>query len=204
MKEETVTVHEAVMDVVWVIIGNAVSAFAYSWIMVKLNIISGGVTASGMIMGKLTPLSVTFWTNAITVACLLAALIFLGVRTFMNSIVSSLAYMGWFTLAQALAPAHTLPVWLGLPIAGLGVGVGYYLCIAHHSSTAGLDVFALVINKHQPKFSVGLGLRLINLIVLGIGALSFGLKSFLLGLIFILIYTETLTLLQKRFGTAEG
>ncbi|WP_125702469.1 YitT family protein [Lacticaseibacillus daqingensis] len=188
---------EMTLDILWVALGNGITAFAYSWLLVKANIISGGVTASGMIMGRLTPLSTTFWTNTITLSCLLAALLLLGTRTFLNSIVSSVAYMIWFSVAQTFQPAIDLPLWLVLPLAGLAIGAGYFLCISHHASTAGLDVFALIVNKHWPNISVSFSLQLINITVLVIGAWQFGWQSFLAGLIFILLYTFTLNALQR-------
>ncbi|WP_262316207.1 YitT family protein [Lacticaseibacillus parakribbianus] len=197
-----VSTREAAGDLLFVILGNGISAFAYSWVLVRLNIISGGVTATSMIAGRLTPLSVTFWTNAITLVCLGASLMFLGRRNFLNSIVSSLSYMGWFSLAQAVPVHLPLPVWVSLPLAGVCVGIGYFLCIAHHASTAGLDVFALVIHAKWDRFPVAASLRVINLLILSIGAWQFGLHSFLLGLVFIIIYTQTLSLLEKRFGVA--
>lgn len=190
--------NEIVRDVIGVVIGNGISAFAYSWVLVRLNIISGGVTATSMILGKLTPLSVTVWTNTITTSCLLAALVFLGRRNFFNSIISSLAYMGWFTLAQSHVVAIPLPVWLSLPLAGIAVGVGYHLCIAHNASTAGLDVFALVLHRFKPQVPVATTLRVINLTILAAGALTFGWRSFLMGLVFVMIYTQVLAVLQKR------
>ncbi|WP_125705929.1 YitT family protein [Lacticaseibacillus daqingensis] len=196
----TLSSREAITDLIGVIIGNGITAFAYSWVLVRLNVISGGVTASAMIAGRMSPWSVTVWTNTITLVCLGASLVFLGRRNFVNSLVSSFSYMGWFSLAQSWQPDSTGPVWLSLPIAGMIVGAGYFLCIDHHASTAGLDVFALVVNARWPRVSVALGLRVINFTVLGIGAWTFGLRSFLLGLVFIIIYTQTLASLEKRFG----
>lgn len=204
-RSSTVSAGAAARDLIGVIIGNGITAFAYSWVLVRLNVISGGVTASSMIAGRLTPWSVTFWTNAITLVCLGASLLFLGRRNFVNSLVSSFSYMGWFTLAQHWSVDLThWPLWLTLPLAGVVVGAGYFLCIDHHASTAGLDVFALVVHQRWPHVSVALGLRVINLAVLGIGAWTFGLRSFLLGLAFIVIYTQTLAWLQQRFGHAEA
>lgn len=198
--QKRVTVSQgALRDIGAIVIGNAVTAWAYSWVLVRLNIISGGVTASSMIMGKLTPLSVTFWTNTITTSCLLVALIFLGRQNFVNSLVSSVSYMLWFTLAQLLVPNAALPIWVGLPLAGVAVGVGYALCIGHNASTAGLDVFALVVHKYRPRVPVASSLRVINLLVLAIGAWQFGLRSFLLGLVFIVVYTQTLAVLLKKY-----
>ncbi|WP_179394145.1 YitT family protein [Lacticaseibacillus absianus] len=200
-RSSTLSAREATQDLIGVIIGNGITAFAYSWVLVRLNVISGGVTASSMIAARLTPWSVTFWTNAITLVCLAASLAFLGRRNFVNSLVSSFSYMGWFTLAQSwqLDLSHW-PLWLSLPLAGAVVGAGYFLCLDHHASTAGLDVFALVIHQRWPQFSVALGLRVINLAVLGLGAWTFGLRSFALGLVFIVVYTQVLALLQRHLG----
>ncbi|WP_318767552.1 YitT family protein [Lactiplantibacillus carotarum] len=185
-------------DVAAIVLGNALTAWAYSWILVKAGVISGGVTASAMIMARLTSGSVTAWSNGITATCLVIALMFLGRRNFINSLIASLSYMGWFTLAQAWQPANGLPLWLGLPLAGIMVGVGYELCIGHHASTAGLDVLALVLHRYRPTLPVARSLRVINVTILALGAWQFGWQSFLWGLGFILIYTQTLAGLTRR------
>lgn len=189
-----------VLDLGAIVLGNALTAIAYSWVLVRHNVISGGVTATAMIMARITALSVTTWTNLITASCLLIALVFLGQRNFVNSLVSSLSYMGWFTLAQAGLPSVDLPLWLGVPLAGGLVGCGYALCLSHHASTAGLDVLALVLHRYRPAVPVDRGLRVTNLIILAAGAWQFGAASFVWGLFFILIYTEVLgTLTNHRF-----
>ena len=181
-----------------IVIGNGLTAWAYSWVLVRANVISGGVTATAMVAARLSGWSVTGWTNLITVSCLLVALGFLGGHNFINSIVSSLSYVGWFSVAQAWPPPLSISLWWGLPLAGLLVGLGYALCLTHHASTAGLDVLALVVHRFWPRIPVARSLRVINLAVLLLGAWQFGLRSFILGLGFILIYTQTLAVVMKR------
>lgn len=182
-----------------ILLGNLLIAFGYAKFMVPANIISGGVTSLSMVLARLTPLSVVTWTNIITVSCLAFALGFLGRTNFVRSIVSSLAYMGFFA-AWSAVPLR-LATWplVDVLAASLFIGAGYYCCIASNASTAGLDVFALIIARRRPQLNVTLMLRVINVIVLLASTLVFGWQSLLWGLAFTFLYSGLMGWLLRRY-----
>ncbi|KRL14790.1 MAG: YitT family protein [Schleiferilactobacillus perolens] len=172
-----------------ILLGNMLIAFGYAKFMVPSNIISGGVTSLSMVLARLTPVNVVWWTNIITVSCLGFALLFLGRTNFFRSMVSSVAYMAFFAF-WSWTPFHLSqnPI-ADVLLASLFIGAGYYCCIASNASTAGLDVFALIVAKKRPQFNVTLMLRVINVVVLLASALVFGWVALLWGLAFTFLYS---------------
>lgn len=81
--------------------------------------------------------------------------------------------------------------------AGIFVGVGHYLCLREDSSTVGYDAFALFIHKKNKKLDTAIVLRIIGICVLIVGVATFGIKSVIYGIIFTIIQTQVIYLLNK-------
>ncbi|MPN08599.1 hypothetical protein SDC9_155883 [bioreactor metagenome] len=61
-----------------------------------------------------------------------------------------------------------------------------------------MDVIALAINKKHPEFSIARGIRYINVMVLALGFLTYGVKSVVIGILFSLLNSYMLDFLLKR------
>lgn len=102
-----------------------------------------------------------------------------------------------------LSMFHSLPIYLPLHplicvvIAGIMVGLGYYLCISANASTVGFDVIALILHSKNEKFNVAITLRVISIAVLLLGCISFGFMSVVYGILFTLIETGVLNGMMK-------
>lgn len=186
-------------DAAWIVVGNLVIALGYAQCLVPNQIISGGVTSMSMVLQRLVGWSVVWWSNVITASCLVLALLFLGRGNFVRSLISSVSYIGLFSLVSWLpTPLSGQPVVALLVGSGL-IAVGYYLCLANDASTAGLDVLALITHRYQPRFPVAIALRVLNLVVLAVSAFVYGWVSLVFGGLFTLLYSELLNrLLQHR------
>lgn len=186
-----------VHDAAWIMLGNLVIALGYAQCLVPNQIISGGVTSMSMVLHRVVGGSVVRWSNVITASCLVLALLFLGRSNFVRSLISSVSYIGLFSVVS----------WLPTPLAGhavvallLGSGliaVGYDLCLANNASTAGLDVLALIVHRYRPRFPVAIALRVLNLVVLCVSALVYGWIALVYGGLFTLLYSELLNRLLK-------
>lgn len=181
-----------------ILLGNIVMSFAYAKWMVPHQIINGGVTSIALILQRITQLSVTLWTNLLTLVLLAVCAIFLGRENFFKSLYSSLTYLVGFNLFSAWPLSITQTIWLDVPLASLAIAFGYYCCISENSSTVGVDVIALILHRYHPALKIAPLIRNINFVVLGIGWFIFGWRSILAGLAFSFLYAAILKKLLRE------
>lgn len=171
---------------------------AYAKLMVPQKIINGGVTSLSLILSNFFPFKVTYFANILTVCLLVLGLVVLGKYFFFSSILSSISYLFWFNLFYFLPFSIQINLVVDFLLAVLLIAIGYYCCLSEGSSTAGLDVFAIIIHKNHPKFSVENALRYLNISVLIVGSISYGIRSVVVGILFSFCFTKVLSLLTER------
>lgn len=182
-------------DILSILFGNLLITSAYAFITVPHEIVNGGVTSFSMVIGNVSGLDIALITNAITIGLLMLCWFGLGKETFFKSILSSICYMGFFSIFHSFnisLPAHDA---VCLLIAAVMVGCGYYFCIAANSSTVGFDILALIAHKKDETISIAKVMRLINIVVILMGLFTYGVISILMGIAFALIQTKVLDLL---------
>ena len=91
----------------------------------------------------------------------------------------------------------SIPMIISVLIAGLLVGIGYFLCLSAESSTVGFDVIALILHTKNNKIKVSKAMRYINLFVILLGLFSYGLLAVIYGVIFTYIQTTVVHLLLE-------
>lgn len=82
-------------------------------------------------------------------------------------------------------------------IAAVMVGTGYFLCISQRSTGVSFDTLALILNRRNPKINVAAAMFVINMSVLVLGSLYYGLESVLFGIAFTGIQALTLDIWMK-------
>ncbi|PAB01597.1 YitT family protein [Enterococcus canintestini] len=178
--------------------GNFLLGFAYAKLMVPNEIVNGGVTSLSLIFSSLTSLNITLFTNVITGVLLTVSLIFLGKFFFFSSVVSSVSYLLFFNLFYRLPFTVHTNIVVDFVMAVVLIAIGYYCCLSENSSTAGLDVFAVILNKKIPKISTSVFLRYLNITVLVLGLFSYGIRAVILGILFSFSFTKVMDILMKR------
>lgn len=184
-------------DLVKILLGNVILTFAYAVLTVPNHIINGGVTSFSLIISQFIGFDVTVIANIFTLILLAVSFVFLGKSFVVKSLFSSMCYMGFLSLFHVLPIGISLHPLVCVMIAGIMVGIGYYLCISANASTVGFDVVALVLYKKNEKLNVAMVLRYISVIVLLLGMMSFGIWAVLYGILFSFIETETLNICMK-------
>ncbi len=181
-----------VINVLKIVVGMVLIAASYAFITVPYQIINGGVTSTCLILESLVHIDIAILNNIATLSLLGLCYLFLGKEYFAKSILSSFLYMSLFAYFHSLGISVHLPKILGLIVASIGVGTGYYFCISANSSTVGFDVIALILNKKNKSISIGKAMRVISFIIIFAGSLSYGLLSILYGFIFTYLQTTIL------------
>ncbi|HEM3629414.1 TPA: YitT family protein [Streptococcus suis] len=182
-----------------IIFGNILLGFAYAKLMVPNKIINGGVTSLSLIFTSFFDIDIVYFTNGLTILLLIISYIFLGKFFLGSSIVSSLSYMFFFSFFHKLPFSMQSVLPIDFLLAVILIAVGYYCCLSENSSTAGLDVFAIILNKKFPKYTVGFYLRCINCFVLLLGVASYGIQSVLLGIVFSILFTKIMDYLMEHY-----
>lgn len=184
-----------------IVVGNVVMALGYAKWMVPNHIINGGVTSLSQIVNHYYPISIAMANNLWLAGLLLLTLIFLGREVFVKSLLSSIVYSISFTLFSMWPTRLNVTPLLDLLIASVLVAFGYFACLSSHSSTVGVDVFALIIQKYRPQTNLAATIRLFNYAILLVGLIAFGLWAVVYGLIFAFIYSHLLNLMLQKWAT---
>lgn len=184
-------------DILKIIVGNILITAAYAFITVPNEIINGGVTSFSLVLEVLSGVNIGIIVNIITIILLIVCLIFLGKEYFIKSILSSLCYMGFFNMFYNLPIEISINKYIGLVVAGILVGIGYYMCIWAKSSTVGFDIIALILNKKNEKINIAIAMRYINIVIILLGVFSYGIIAIILGVVFTLIQSTVLKLLLE-------
>lgn len=187
-----------------IILGNVLMSFAYAFLTVPQKIINGGVTSFSLILSGLTGVDTAVLANGITLVFLLLCLLCLGKEYFTRSIVGALCYMASFTFFHSLDICLIRERPAAVVAAAVMVGTGYFLCISQHSTGVSFDTLALILNHRCPRISVAGAMFVINLSVLILGALYYGLESVLFGIAFTAIQAVTLELWMKLWKKKGG
>lgn len=180
---------QSIQSLLKIILGNGLLALAYAKWMVPHTIINGGVTSLSLVVQKIFPVDLPIISNSLTVILLIVCGLFLGKSYLMKSIVGSLSYMSFFSLFYFLP--FQLTVWLPVDflLACIVIALGYYFCLSEGSTTVGVDVIALIINQRHPQITVAKMIRNLNLLVLILGFMTYGVKSVAIGFLFSVMYT---------------
>ena len=176
-----------------IIIGNALLAFLVAAFIIPHDIIMGGTTGIGIVLGKVLHFDTAVFILALNVILLIVGLIALGKKFFLSTIASSLLYPAFLELFQRIPGIDKLtddPL-LAAIFAGVLMGISLGLVMRVGSSTGGMDVVNLVLNKffHRP---VSLYVYLTDFIVIGGQAIFAKPQDTLLGLLVLAL--ETLAL----------
>lgn len=183
-----------------IVAGNLLITAAYAFLTVPNHIVNGGVTSFAMVMENFIPVHISVITNVVTVLLLIMSYCFIGKDFLMKSLLSSVCYMGFFSVLNEVGSRIQLPLILpaAVALASVMVGTGYYLCISAGSSTVGFDVLALAAHKRNPKINVAITIRYINYAVLLLGIAAYGVSAIIVGIIFTYLKTSLLNILLKR------
>ena len=177
------------ITVLCLVLGNALLAFLVEAFIIPHDIIMGGTTGIGIVLNKLWPaLDVSVYVFIMNMILLFLGLLVLGKKFFVTTIASSGLYPAMIGVFENIPKIHNLtddPL-LAAVFAGCLMGVALGVVMRVGSSTGGMDVLNLMMNKwtHQP---VALFVWLTDIIVVGGQALFSSSESILLGILVLVL-----------------
>lgn len=184
-------------DVCKLLLGTVLQTAAYAFVMVPLRVVNGGVTSFSLVLHGVTGLDVVVLANILLMFLVVLAWLGLGRECMVKSLLGCVFYAWSFSLFLAMEWSLDWPLPLGVVLAAVSVGTGYYLCMDARGSSMGFDVVALILNRKNPRVRIAVAMRTINVAVILAGFAVFGLESVAAGIIFTMIQTWVLGLWIK-------
>lgn len=179
----------AAITLLCVLSGNALLAFLVAAFIIPHDIIMGGTTGIGIVLHKSIPqMDVSLFVLILNAILLLIGLITLGKKFAITTVASSFLYpvmLGFFQRIPGI-DCMTDNALIAAVFAGTLMGVALGLVMRVGSSTGGMDIVTLVLNKytHMP---VSIWVYITDFIVIGGQALFNPAEKTLLGIIVLVL-----------------
>ena len=181
----------AAITLLCVLTGNALLAFLVAAFIIPHDIIMGGTTGIGIVLHKAIPqMDVSLFVLILNAVLLLIGLFVLGKKFAVTTVASSLLYpilLGFFQRIPGI-DSMTDNALIAAVFAGALMGVALGLVMRVGSSTGGMDIVTLVLNKYT-HIAVSIWVYVTDIIVIGGQALFNPAEKTLLGIIVLVLET---------------
>ncbi|OYD56342.1 hypothetical protein CGZ90_17935 [Fictibacillus aquaticus] len=192
---------ETVLEYIYVVIGSAFVALAFSVFLLPNAIASGGVSGISTILYGLFKWKPSYVQWAFNIPLFIAGLVFLGRRFGLKTLVGTIVLPLFVYVFEDWGAATKDPL-LGALFGGLGIGAGLGIVFRGKASTGGVDLLAQIIHKY-----IGISLGTIILLIDGTIVLSsaviFGIEQALYALIAMFLTAKTIDVVQMGLGTSK-
>lgn len=181
------------LDLLLVVLGNALYAFGVTAFLLPGGLITGGTTGIALFVRHCFPISISAFVLGFNVVMLLLGLAVLGRKFAATTVLSSLLYPVLLELWERVLPAQaiTQDVILCTAFGGMCIGAGLGIVIRTGASTGGMDIPPLVLNRlfHLPVAPMLYGF---DMVILLLQALFSDWEQILYGILLVFIYTAVL------------
>jgi uncharacterized membrane-anchored protein YitT (DUF2179 family) len=184
------TTRKAIIDMVQLILGNAMSACAMACFALPYDMVVAGVSGIGRISNNYLGFSVTVTVYAVNIALFIIGFLILGKRFAATIAVGTFLYPFFLGLFQNISAMQHLvddPL-LAAICAGVLDGVGIGMVIRMGGSTGGIDVPPIILNR---KFGLKVA-PVMSAIDIGIFIIQIPMTStngIILGILYTLVYS---------------
>ncbi|MNI39479.1 hypothetical protein D3C73_936610 [compost metagenome] len=192
------------LDIILIFIGCIIASIGINMFLAQAKLLSGGATGLALILQYLTGFKAGYSVFLINFPLFIVSYIKLSRQfTFYSAI-------GMLSLSIALLLTEKLPIYVNVNdilvyciYGGVLCGLGYSIVFARNGSTGGMDIITMLVRKNFNNFDIGkLGFSL-NMIIVVIGAIFFGLPRALYTVISIYIQSLILDKVLKGFGSKK-
>ena len=154
-------------DIGLIVIGTLLMAVAFYFLMMPNGFVLGGVGGLGIILGRLTALSVGTWLTGFNILLLIIGFIFLGKSVGVKTVFCTLLYSGMIDVLERVIPLKkplTDQPFLELCCAILVSGIGQAMIFHADASSGGTDILALILRKYTST-NVGRALLYVDIVI---------------------------------------
>lgn len=193
MKIEKLNIKHSLISLFYVLVGNAILAVTIELFLLPANLPTDGATGLALIVNHLTGMSISLFLLIFNVAMLLLGWWILGFRFALSTIVSTFAYPAMLEICERYLGGYVISenrMLLAL-CSALGMGVSLGIVIRAGSSTGGMDIPPLILNKLF-RTPVSLVMNLLGVLVLAGQIFYHTPEDLIYGGLVILLYTVVL------------
>lgn len=173
-----------------IILANTIYAATVHFFLVPGNLVTAGVTGLALIANHFTGLPLAVGVLILNVLMLILGWIFLGTEFALTTILASFVYPVALGFFERFFPDTVITddILLCTVFTGIGTGIALGLSFRMGSSTGGLDILPLIIDRyfHVPA---SVGVNITDVLVLFSQIFVATTEQFLYGIILIIIYT---------------
>ncbi len=184
-----------------IVVGNILSAIALMFFFRPNAMLSGGVGGMSLLFGALTHLPVSLFVVGINIPLVFLAIRYLNPTFAFFSTLSTFIFSGYLYLIELFLPpiAVTKDPLLAAIFGGVCNGVGMGIMFRYGTCQGGMDIVGALFRKYR-GINVGKVLMSVNLIVIGIGALVYGVDRGLYTLLGLFVAYNLLDRIQTGVG----
>ena len=189
--------------ILMILLGNALLAFLVAAFIIPHDIIMGGTTGIALVLCKFFPLDPALVIFVLNAVLLLLGLFIIGKKLFITSVFSSIIYPLFLALFQRIPGIDSMTenTLLASLFAGVLMGISLGLVMRVGSSTGGMDIANLILQKitHLP---VAIFVYLTDIIVVGAQAVIATPESIMMGIVVLvlesIVLNQTMLLGQSQ------
>lgn len=147
-----------IVNIIIILIGNLLTAFGISTLVLENKMISGGVTGIGIIFNHYFNLNISIIVGICNIGLFLIGLFFIGKKFALSTLISTFTFplLLEFFNTSIIFHGYCNDILLASILGGSLVGIGTGLMIRCGASSGGMDIIAIVLNKKMgiPVFIV--------------------------------------------------
>jgi len=173
------------------VVGNAMYALAIVLFVMPSGLVTGGVTGISIMISKLTGVEVSYFVFAINIALFIWGSVVLGKHFCVTTAASTVLYPGFLYIFQRVFKDVVLiedDLVLCAAAAGVMIGFAVGVVARTDSSTGGMDIPPLIINKWT-GFPVGTMLCIIDATVICAQLPISSVRQALYGILMVVVYS---------------
>ena len=139
-----------IRELLLIILGNALTASASAFFIVPNDLVVGGTTGIGVLVGQFFPhIKVSFVVFVLNVFLFLLGFLFLGKKFALTTLLGTFLFPGFIAIFEFMIGDHVLTEdkMLASLMSGLLIGAGIGIVVRVGSSTGGFDIPPLILHK---------------------------------------------------------
>ena len=172
------------IDILFIIFGSFIGSIGVNMFLIHAKLLSGGVTGIALIFQYLFKIQAGYTILLLNIPLFILSAFKLNKTFTIYSLVGTLTIS--LSLIFTQPAANILNIndnLLYCLYGGVVNGIGFGLVFAHNGSTGGLDIISMLIRKKYTNFNIGKISFIVNLVIVLISSLIFGLPIALYTLI---------------------
>lgn len=179
-------------DIVYIIIGCLILAYAFQVFLLPNEIISGGISSLSIILNNVFGWRPAYIQYAINVPLLILSFWLLGKEVLFKSVLGSLLFPFFVDLLRNVAPVTANPL-LAAIYGGMLTGLGVGLVYKAKGSTGGTSIVAQILEKFT-NFSLGESNLVADGAIIVFGFFTFDIEAIMYGIITLVILSRVIDL----------